>query len=150
MTKAEYEQNLQELETRHRIASQFLQQGHAAQLQALESEWAQGAEAAPETEARRRDETAAPVAETAPDRLSPWAYLPGRLLESVRQAVAQLPVEFKKEDIIRLLGFTPERSSLHRAMDTLLVERKIRIHLRGAGRVPNVYRKLSGDTPESA
>jgi hypothetical protein len=149
MTKAEYEQKLQELETRHRVSIQFLQQGYEAQLRTLKSEWAQGAEGAPEPEARRRAETSAPAAEAAPAGQPPWAYLPGGLLERVRQAVAQLPLEFKKEDIIRLLGFTPERSSLHRAMDALLAERKIRIHIRGAGRVPNVYRKLSGDTPES-
>lgn len=138
MTKAEYEKKKQELETRHHIAVQFLQKGYEAQLRTLESEWGQAPEA-----------PLPDLAEAAPVELPPWTHLSGGLLESVRQAVDQLPAEFKKEDIIRLLGATPERSSLHRAIDTLLRERKIRIHIRGAGRMPNVYRKVTGDTPES-
>jgi hypothetical protein len=149
MTKAEYEEKKQELETRHRISLRFLQKGYEAQLRAVESAWAQGADPPPEPEAHRREETSAPAAETAPAEQPPWAYLPGRLLESVRKAVEQLPREFKKEDIIRRLGFKPERSSLHRAMDALMVEGKIRMHIRGSGRVPNIYRKVMGDTPES-
>lgn len=145
MTKAEYEEKKQELETRHHIAVQFLQKGYEAQLRTLESEWGQAPEAPlPDLAAHLGEAGVA-----ASPELPPWTYLSGGLLESVRQAVDQLPVEFKKEDIIRLLGATPERSSLHRAIDTLLRERKIRIHLRGAGRVPNVYRKMMGDTPES-
>jgi hypothetical protein len=151
MTKAEYEEQKQELETRHRISIQFLQKGYEAQLRALKSEWIQAAEAPPppEWDAPRREETSAPAAETALVEYPPWAYLPGGLLESVRQAVERLPAEFKKEDIVRLLGFKPERSSLHRAMDTLMNEQKIRIHIRGFGRAPNIYRKLAGDAPES-
>jgi len=150
MTKAEYEEKKLELETRRRIAIQLLQQGYEAQLRALESAWSQRAETVPGPEVHRIDETTAPAGEAAPVQHPPWAFLPGGLLESIRKAVAQLPVEFRKEDIVRLLGFTPERSSLHRAMDTLMAEQKIRIHIRGAGRVPNVYRKLPGDTPESS
>jgi hypothetical protein len=150
MTKAEHEEKKRELETRHRISLQFLQKGYEAQLRILESAWDQAAKAPPEPEARRREEAAAPAAEAAPAEQPPRAYLPGGLLESVRQAMEQLPKEFKKEDIIRLLGFMPERSSLHRAMDTLLAEGKIRIHIRGGGRVPNIYRKVTRDTPESS
>ena len=151
MTKAEYEAKKLELAAQHRISLQFLKQGHEAQLRALESEWGrQAAAAPPEPEVRRREETAAPAAETAPVRHPSWAYLEGGLLEGVRWAVEKLPAEFKKEDVIRLLGSKPERSSLHRAMEVLLVERKIRIHIRGSGRVPNVYRKVTGDTPESS
>jgi len=146
MTKAEYEEKKQELDTRHRISMQFLKQGYEAQLRALESKWAQGGEAPPALDAQLRGETSAPTAEAAPVQ----QRAPGGVLESVRQAVARLPMEFKKEDIVRLLGFKPERSSLHRSMDTLMVEGKIRIHIRGAGRVPNIYRKLAGDTPESS
>lgn len=150
MTKAEYEEKKLELETRHRIAVQFLRQGYEAQLRALESAWSQRAEAAPGPEVHRIDEIPAPAGESAPVQHPPWAFLSDGLLESVRKAVAQLPTELTKADIVRVLGFTPERSSLHRALDTLMMERKIRIHIRGTGRVPNVYRKLPGDTPESS
>lgn len=150
MTRAEYEQKKQDLELRHRIAIQLLKQGYESQLRALESEWAQSAEAPPEPDLHRSDEASTPVAKTLPVRQPSSAYLAGGLLESVRHALEQLPAEFKKEDIVRLLGFKPERSSLHRAMDALLAERKIRIHIRGAGRVPNIYRKLAGDTPEGS
>jgi len=150
MTKAEYEEKKLELETRHRISIQFLQKGYEAQLRTLENEWGQATEATPQPEARRKAETSAPAAEAAPVRHPPWSYLAGGLLESVRRAVEDLPTEFKKEDIVRLLGAKPERSSLHRAIDVLLVERKIRIHIRGGGRVPNIYRKVTGDTQESS
>jgi len=143
MTKAEYEQKKLELEATRRLSIQFLQRGYEAQLLALENAWAWEAEAPSEPEERRLEETTAPAAEAAPGQHPPWAHLEGGLLESVRQAVEQLPTEFKKEDVLRLLAAKPERSSLHRAMDTLMGEGKIRIHIRGGGRVPNVYRKVT-------
>ncbi len=139
MTESDYEQRKQELEAQLRLSIRFLQQGYEAQLSALELEWA------------RTKKPPAPVAvpEVAPVRQRA-PQPPGGLLEQVRQAVAQLPVEFTKADVIRGLGYTPERSSLHRALDDLMAEREIRLHDRGSGRTPNVYRKLRGITPEGS
>jgi hypothetical protein len=142
MTRAEYEQKKLELEATRRLALQFLQRGYEAQLLALENAWAWGAETSPEPPVHRQEETPEPAAEAAPVQHPPWAYLEGGLLESVRSAVEQLPPEFKKDDIVRLLAAKPERSSLHRAMDTLMREGMIQIHIRGGGRVPNIYRKV--------
>jgi len=139
MTESEYVQKKQELEAQLRLSIRFLQQGYEAQLSALELEWA-GAKKTPAPVAAPE---AAPVRQRAPQPL-------GGLLEHVRQAVAQLPVEFTKADIMRVLGYTPERSSLHRALDDLMAEREVRLHDRGSGRTPNVYRKLRGITPESS
>jgi len=138
MTEADYEERKRGLEAQLRLSIQFLQKGYEAQLRALELAWAQENQA-PDS---------APALEAAPAPQRP-SRPTGSLIELVRQAVAQLPAEFKKEDVIRLLGFTPERSSLHRAMDELLVAQEIRIRSQGAGRTPNVYRKLTGNTPES-
>jgi len=139
MTESDYEQRKQELVAQLRLSIRFLQQGYEAQLSALELERA----GAKKTSAPVVAPEAAPVRQRAPQP-------PGGLLEHVRQAVAQLPVEFTKADIIRVLGYTPERSSLHRALDDLMVEREIQVHDRGSGRTPNVYRKLRGNTPESS
>ncbi|HEX3532029.1 MAG TPA: hypothetical protein VH988_33640 [Thermoanaerobaculia bacterium] len=139
MTESDYEQRKLELDTQLRLSIRFLQQGYEAQLSALELEWA----GAKRTAAPVAAPEAAPVRQRAPQP-------PGGLLEQVRQAVAQLPVELTKADVIRVLGFTPERSSLHRALDDLMAEREIRLHDRGSGRTPNVYRKLGGITPEGS
>jgi len=135
MTESEYAQRKRELEARLQISIQFLQKGYEAQLRALELERA------------REERAAAPAPEAGAPVRRPRA--PGDLLEQVRKGLAQLPAEFTKEDIVRFLGFTPDRSSLHRAIDELQMERKVRIHIRGAGRKPNVYRKL-GDVPAIA
>jgi len=139
MTEADYEERKRGLEAQFRLSIQFLQKGYEAQLRALELAWAQ----------ENQTPAPAPTLEAAPAPQRPPRPA-GSLIELVRQAVAQLPAEFKKEDVIRLLGFTPERSSLHRAMDELLVTQEIRIRSQGAGRTPNVYRKLAGSTPESS
>jgi hypothetical protein len=139
MTPAEYERRKQALEEQLRASIQLLQQGYQAQLRALEIERASSEEPAAEPEVRGDGEPAIP----APVRRRPAPSPPGGLGGAVRQAVAQLPAEFTKEDIIRLLGFTPERSSLHRVLDELLTEQTIRIQRRGSGRSPNVYRKLT-------
>jgi len=134
MTESEYEQRKLELEARLQISIQFLQKGYEAQLGALELERA------------REERAAAPAPEAAAPAQRRRA--PGDLLEQIRERLAQLPAEFTKEDIVRFLGFTPDRSSLHRALDELLGEREVRLHVRGAGRTPNVYRKV-GDVPKS-
>jgi hypothetical protein len=139
MTPAEYERRKQALEEQLRASIQFLQKGYEAQLRALESERASSEEPAAAAAPREDGEPASPAPVRRRASLSP----PGGLGGAVRQAVAQLPAEFTKEDIIRLLGFTPERSSLHRVLDELLTEQTIRIQRRGSGRSPNVYRKLT-------
>jgi len=134
MTESEYEQRKLALEAQLRISIQFLQKGYKAQLRALELERA------------REERAAAP----APRAAAPVQQrrAPGDLREKIREGLARLPAEFTKEDIVRFLGFTPDRSSLHRALDELLLERVVRLHVRGAGRAPNVYRKV-GDAPKS-
>jgi hypothetical protein len=139
MTQAEYEQKKRTLEEQLHAAIQLLQSGYQAQLRALELDRDPGEEisavAAP---------VAAPVQPPLPARSS------GDLLELVREAVDRLPAELTKAEIIRLLGFTPERSTLHRVIDVLLVEGELEIHLRGTGRSPNIYRKRSRNTAEGS
>lgn len=48
------------------------------------------------------------------------------------------------EERKRALGFTPERSSLHRVLEELIQHGILRLHSRGSGRTPNVYRKTAG------
>lgn len=141
MTRAEFEKRKQVLEEQFRASILFLREGYESQLRALESDGSASTGSVPGRNARA---DAAVVAE--PARRRARGREPGEMTELVRAAVDQLPAELTKEDIVRILGFSPERSSLHRALDVLLVEGTVGIHVRGAGRKPNVYRKLSGKT----
>jgi hypothetical protein len=139
MTQADYEQKKRALEEQLHAAIELLQSGYQAQLRALELDRGPGEGIAA---------AAAPVA--APDQPPLPARSSGDLLELVREAVDRLPAELTKADIMRLLGFTPERSTLHRVIDVLLVEGELEIHVRGTGRSPNIYRKRSGNTAEGS
>jgi hypothetical protein len=65
----------------------------------------------------------------------------GSLYDEVLSVLAELPEEFDKNDVLRLLGYTPNRISLFRVLQTLGFEGRIEIKSHGAGRTTSVFRK---------
>jgi hypothetical protein len=133
MTPGEFEQRKRALEEQLRAGIEMLQRSFQTQLRALELvRWSEGTaedlpDGSPDREPRRRR--------------SEWSA-PGVLLSRVEEALARLPDEVTKNDVIRVLGFTPERSSLHRAITRLERRGVLALQTRGDGRLPSVYRKL--------
>jgi hypothetical protein len=133
MTPGEFEQKKRALEEQLRSGIEMLQRSFQIQLRALELvRWSEGPagdlpDGSPEREPLRRR--------------SEWSE-PGVLLSRVEEALGQLPDEVTKNDVIRVLGFTPERSSLHRAITKLERRGILALQTRGDGRLPSVYRKL--------
>jgi hypothetical protein len=134
MTRNEFEQHKRALDDRLRLAMELLQAGHGAQVQALETAWrASEAEAAAEP-GPPRDAEAAP---SGPPVRKPT----GTLYAEVLSALPHLPEEFDKNDVLRALGFSPDRVALFRVLQTLDFEGRIELKTHGAGRKTTVYRK---------
>ena len=139
MTREEYEQRKLRLAEQLREGVALLEQGYQRQLRALELIWmadSNGDAVLPGQE---------PAAATAPAGLPAKPARPrlaaGQLLEDLRTALPQMPEVFDRNDIVRALGYEPERSSLHRAMASLLKESVFVLDSSGAGKIPAKYRK---------
>ena len=78
-------------------------------------------------------------------RRGAWA-----LYYEVRDALDQVGPEFVRADICRVLGYEPERSSLHRALLELQREGMIKLVEPGSGRVPSRWAKATQAKEESA
>jgi hypothetical protein len=139
MTREEYEQRKLRLAEQLREGVALLEQGYQRQLRALELIWmadSNGGAVPSEQE---------PIAAAAPAGL-PVKPLrprlaPGRLLEDIQAALARLPKVFDRNDLLRALGYEPERSSLHRALASLVKEGALVINSQGAGKIPAKYGK---------
>jgi hypothetical protein len=105
MTQHEHDLRRQELEARYRAALAILEAGHRAQVEELERLWQA------EREAELQPEAPAPV----PEPVRRWGL---SLLDECRDALDRLPEEFDKDDLLRVLSFSPHRSSLQGAPAT--------------------------------
>jgi hypothetical protein len=116
MTQHEHESRRQELEARYRGALEILEAGHRAQLEELERLWVAEREAEPERK----------TLEPAPGENPEMARREsGYLLDEIRAALDRLPEEFDKNNLLRVLGFSPHRSSLFRTLQQLEWEGRI-------------------------
>jgi hypothetical protein len=129
MTQHEHDLRRQELEARYRAALAILEAGHRAQVEELERLWQAERETEPQSEAP------APV----PEPVRRWGV---SLLAECRDALDRLPEEFDKDDLLRVLGFSPHRSSLFRALQQLGWEGRIAVTSVGSNRKASVYRQL--------
>lgn len=150
MTREEYERRKLQIEAERRAAVELIEASAQAQLRALELVWRMGG-GGEVTELPGFSRPAAAVAEAplpapappAPAAAAPRPRLPiGKLINDVEAAVASLPDTFDTGDVIRLLGYSPHRGSLHRALGDLQGEGRIQIVELGSGRLLNRYRKL--------
>ena len=73
---------------------------------------------------------------------SPVRKPPGHLAEALEDAWDQIPAEFDKRDLYRILGYQPARATLDRAISELLLSKKLVIHESSEGRRLTRYRKV--------
>lgn len=127
MTPEEYERERQRLEDQLRADIELLQAAHQARLRALEAVWRSSRspiEEAPQSNPRRGQ------------RGGDW-----ELDDAVEDALERLPREFTSNDLRRELGFSPNRSSLHRALRRMEENGALAVLQFGSGRRPALYRK---------
>ena len=136
MTQHELERRREELEARYRGALEILEAGHRAGLEELERQWL--AEREPEP------------APATPTETPPRTPRHETLLDELRDALDQLPDEFRKDDALRVLGFSPHRSTLFRALQSLEWEGRIAMVSPGKSRQSILYRQVRpGNKPET-
>lgn len=139
MTPSDYERRKHALDEQLRIGLELLQSAYQIQLRALElMRWSDSAAPLPLPETA--DPASSPPSNGKRQRFA-WSGR-GELCERVREALGQLPEEVTKNDIVRALGFSPERSSLHRVIEELISEGALELKSPGKGRLPSVYRQL--------
>jgi hypothetical protein len=130
MTPSDYERRKHALDEQLRLGIELLQSAYQIQLRALElMRWSES------------DPSPFPSAPPAAKRQRFAWSAPGELYERVREALGRLPAEITKNDILGALGFSPERSSLHRVIEELVSEGALEVKSPGKGRIPSVYRQ---------
>lgn len=127
MTPEEYERERQRLEDQLRADIELLQTAHQARLKALEAVW------------RSSRPLIEEAAQSKPQRRERGGE--GELDDNVEAALERLPREFSSRDLRRELGFSPNRSSLHRALRRLEENGALVVLQFGTGRRPALYRK---------
>ncbi|HEX7186040.1 MAG TPA: hypothetical protein VF756_29715 [Thermoanaerobaculia bacterium] len=130
MKRSEYEQRRQALEESFEAEVATLRAAHQIRLRSLEALW----RADPEEDAP--PQTLAAPSMPPPPRLS----LP-EMTEALEEVFPRLPEVFDKNDAVRLLGWSPPRASLFRALQTLVFQGRLTVERGSNGRVSNVYRQ---------
>jgi hypothetical protein len=145
MKRNEYEQRKRILDEQLRVALDLVHAGHRAQLQMLNLLWQTSGGEGEEGQTAETPETPPlpkPWQEALPPSPPPRSRRPaGKLYDDVLEVLPQLPKEFTKNDILRSLGYSPDRASLFRVLATLEKEGAIELEVRGAGKIPATYLK---------
>lgn len=155
MRQGEYERRRRALEAQFHEDVELLRAGYQAKLRALEMVWlASPEEALPvarpaldTVETLRLSETVPasetlPVRETLPPAPEPPARRRGQIAEDVEDILPELPEEFDKNDVVRLLGYEAPRATLHRVFSQLMIDGYIAMAHHSDGHTPTRYRKL--------
>ncbi len=147
MTREEYGQRKLRLAEQLREGVALLEEGYQRQLRALELIWIAdsngGAVPSPPPRPRAGEVPGPSTKPSGRRRLAP-----GQLLEDVEAALARLPEVFDRHDLLRALGYEPDRSSLHRILARLVREGVLVLDSKGAGKIPAKYRKTPGASPQ--
>jgi hypothetical protein len=142
MTREEFEQRKRRLEEQLQEGIELLKAGFRQQLRALEMVWMATTEvedAPPRSPAEARpEELAAPVRTSAAPPSRP-RQKSGQLWADIDAALDQVPEVFDRNDLIKALGYEPDRSALHRVMRGLLRSGAIVLKSRNAGKIPAKY-----------
>ena len=137
----EYQQRKRALEEQLRTDLELIQAGYRAKTQALEMLWMASGSAS-QVETQTRGETQQP-AETQEPRLKTTILITS-VQDEVEAILPSLPDVFDKDDVIRTLGWAPNRATLHRALDHLRVRKRIAVETPGQGRQPTRFRRMGG------
>src|SRR5262245_2484775 len=141
MTRDEYEERRRRIEEQHRSAVELLETALRQQIRALDLVWTTSEEMVPNPVVEGSSMPPPSVA-ASPTPAPPAAPLPPprperrpmyRICEDVRAALPSLPEEFTRDDVLRVLGYEPDRAVLFRVFERLLEEGHIRLTERGSG-----------------
>lgn len=164
MRHEEYERRRRALEAQLREDWELLRAGYQAKLRALEMLWLiPPGEALPPAVAvsetlrlsERLDssetlpETAPPQSETVISPEPPKETRRGQVREEIEAAFAELPEEFDRRDVIRVLGYEPPRATLFRVLEQLVVDKWISVARYSTGRSSTRYVKLPEPAEET-
>jgi hypothetical protein len=155
MRQNEYERRRHALEAQLREDVELLRAGYQAKLRALEMLWLTSPGEAlpagpPACETLRLSETLhsaekPPARETPPEPETPKppdrALRRGQVMDDLAELFPELPEEFDRRDVIRVLGYEPPRATLFRALDQLLFDKHIIVTRYSDGRSPTRYGK---------
>jgi len=153
MRQSEYEQRRRALEAQFQADVELLRAGYQAKLRALDMIWlASMDEALPAAPPPLPAPEPLQLLESAPDPETPPetpaaaapepALRPGQVRYDLEDIFADLPEEFEKRDVVRLLGYEPPRSTLNRALSELLLAKRAKIVRYSEGHNRTRYRKL--------
>ena len=140
MRDNEYQRLRRTIEERLAADLELIQAAHRARLEALDalrlaSAHEESSRPEPSTSVPRTAEPAATVA--AVPKLQR-----GDLFKAVLEIFPDLPESFDKSDVVRLLGYEPNRPGLHRVWDKLTADNKIAMEQFSKGRSSTRYRKV--------
>ncbi|HYN21904.1 MAG TPA: hypothetical protein VE078_13160 [Thermoanaerobaculia bacterium] len=141
MTREEYEDRRRRLDAELRAGIDLLEQGHRAQVRALDLVWSIQDPSSPAPQVQVQPTNPSPIASKAAPAPRPRRR-PLELANAVRGALDKLPPVFTKDDISRTLGESADRRGLFRVLLDLMQEGYLTIEERGQGRTPTSYRKL--------
>lgn len=140
MTQAEFEARSRALEKQLQADIALLQAAHEIRIRALES--LRQASRDGENPASR---PAAPVQPQAPAAAAPPRKRKhserGAVLQDLEAILPQLPEEFDRRDVDRLLGYSPTRSTIFRALQVFEREGLVEVAEHSYGRQLVQYRK---------
>jgi hypothetical protein len=151
MTRSEYEQRRRALEQQLQADMELLRAAHETRMHALENLWRASSEegaASPafptgtKTGNGTRAEGGTQTGTQAPPAAVPVRKRYGEVGVDVARAFPRLPEVFDKAALVRELGYEPPRSTLFRAIEELLIAKRIVVETYGTGRNPTRYRKV--------
>lgn len=153
MRDHEFELRRRALEAQFQADVDLLRAGYQAKLRALEMLWLMpegAALSAPPpfvVETLRLSDAPAkgePPAGSAPRPAPPPepARRRGQVMDDLDALFSELPEEFDWRDVVRVLGYSPPRGTLYRALTQLLSDRRTEVAHFPTGRSPSRYRKL--------
>lgn len=132
MKRSEYEQRRQALEDAFETELATLRAAHQIRLRSLEALWL----ANPEEDAPPQVPVVPPIPVARRRMLS-------EVVVAVEDVLPHLPEVFDKNDVVRLLEWSPPRATLFRALDALVSKGRLTIERSSMGRVSNVYRQTA-------
>jgi len=144
MIPEEYERRRQRLEEERRAAHDLVEAGYCLHLQALERlRNGDSGQAAPPLP----PPAWAPAPQ--PPVLPPRRRKAGELFYEIQDALDKVPEVFDRNHICQVIGYEPDRGSLHRALNELLAEGFLVHDTPSNGRIPAKYRKKEAPSPQS-
>lgn len=162
MTRSEYEQRRRALEAQLAADVELVRAAHETRLRALERLWIASSEetaalVAEDSPSPRGEEVSpepVPIGTRTGTQTGTGTQAPseeedgevrkgyGEVAADLEAALESLPELFDKAALVREIGYQPIRSTLHRAIDKLLLQKKIKVDQASSGRTRTIYRKV--------